>query len=169
MIRFGTLLTVLGLGSALLHFTSVQFRLLIWSEPYQPVLGLSIGAAGVALIIVKVVTSKDSPEQAAPGSEPAQFGPPPAAPHGAQQAYGAPQSYGPPSGPQPVGAQPSVPQPAAPQSFGAPQGYGPLQPYGPPQHYPPQAPAQPQNGQGPYGGPPQFGPQGGPQQFGPRG
>ena len=31
-------------GSALLHFTSVQFRLLMWAEPMQPLMGLGIGA-----------------------------------------------------------------------------------------------------------------------------
>ena len=43
MIRFGTLLAFLGFGSAILHFTSMQFRLLMWAEPMQPLLGLGIG------------------------------------------------------------------------------------------------------------------------------
>jgi hypothetical protein len=169
MIRFGTFLAFLGFGSALLHFTSVQFRLLMWSEPMQPVLGLSIGAAGAVILLIKMLVSKDS-EDEAPAGAPGQYGPPPGFAPG-QQPYGAPQSYGPPSGPQPVGApapQPFAPQPA-PQPMAMPQSYGPPagqqsygQPSGPQQFGPPQG--YPQNGMPPA----QFGPQGG-QQFGPRG
>ena len=131
MIRFGLLLAVLGFGSAIMHFTDVQFRLLMWSEPMQPTLGIVIGAVGAVLLVVKVITSKD--EDAQPQQS---YGPPP----GQQQAFaqGAPQSYGPPSGPQQVGP-PSGPQQ---QPYGAPQGQpqngqqsfgpqGPQQPYGP--------------------------------------
>ncbi len=169
MIRFGTFLAFLGFGSALLHFTSVQFRLLMWSEPMQPVLGLSIGAAGAVILLIKMLVSKDSEDEApagAPAAAPGQYGPPPGFAPG-QQPYGAPQSYGPPSGPQPVGAP--APQSFAPQPTGMPQSYGPpagQQSFGPPsgpqQFGPPQG--YPQNGAPPA----QFGPQGG-QQFGPRG
>lgn len=162
MIRLGTILAFFGFGSALLHFTSVQFKLLFWSEPMQPVLGLSVGAAGAVIILIKVLVSKDSEEEA-PAGAPGQYGPPPGVapgqpmpygaapgPYGPQpvgmpQSYGQPQSYGPPSGPQQFGP-PSGPQ-QGPQQFGPPQGY-----------------PQPQNGMPPA----QFGPQSG-QQFGPRG
>lgn len=111
MLRLGAVLALLGFGSALLHFTSVQFRLLMWAEPMQPVLGLSIGGAGAVLLLIKVLTAKEEPAppaqpMAAPsfgGPAGQQFGPPPGQPH-----YGAP-----------------APQPGTPpQGFG-PQGFGP--------------------------------------------
>jgi hypothetical protein len=168
MIRFGTFLAFLGFGSALLHFTSVQFRLLMWSEPMQPVLGLSIGAAGAVILLIKVLVSKDSDEQEAPAGAPGQYAPAPGFAPG-QQPYGAPQSYGPPSGPQPVGAPQQFAPPAGQQPMAMPQSYGP--PAGQQQFAPPSGQQQfgapqgyPQNGTPPA----QFGPQGG-QQFGPRG
>jgi hypothetical protein len=166
MIRLGTILAFFGFGSALLHFTSVQFNLLLWSEPMQPVLGLSVGAAGAVIILIKVLVSKDSEEEA-PAGAPGQYGPPPGVAPGQPMPYGAaPAPYGPPSGPQPVGMPQSYGQPqsygppSGPQQFGPPSGpqQGPQQ-FGPPQGYP-----QPQNGMPPA----QFGPQSG-QQFGPRG
>jgi hypothetical protein len=130
MIRFGLLLAVLGFGSAIMHFTDVQFRLLMWSEPMQPTLGIVIGAVGAVLLVVKVITSKDEDAQ------PQQAGPP----AGQQQAFaqGAPQSYGPPSGPQQFGP------PQAQPPYGAPQG----QPQNGQQSFGPQGPQQQ-----PYGGP----------------
>jgi len=157
MIRLGLVLALFGFGSALLHFTSVQFRLLMWAEPMQPTLGIALGGAGVLLIVIRVATSKDSGGEAPAG--PAYDQPPAAAPFAGQQSYGPPSgpqpaapfagqhSYGPPSGPQ------QFAPPAGPQQYGqpAPQGYGPPQGY-------------PQNGE-----PPAFGPQGPQQRFGPRG
>jgi hypothetical protein len=123
MIRFGLLLAVLGFGSAIMHFTDVQFRLLMWSEPMQPTLGIVIGAVGAVLLVVKVITSKDEDAQPQPSGPPM----------GQQQAFaqGAPQSYGPPSGP---------------QQFGPPS--GPQQPQNGQQSFGPQGPQQQ-----PYGGP----------------
>jgi hypothetical protein len=160
MIRFGLILCFFGFGSAIMHFTSVQFRWLVWTDPYQPVLGLSVGGVGLLLIIVGIMFGREESGagQPRPGhgqpqpygrpGDPAAFGPP----HGAQPvAPGGPQAFGPPSGPQPV-AQP----------YGQPQPYGQAampQQYGPPQDYP----------QSPNGTPPaSFGPQGPQQQFGPR-
>lgn len=127
MIRLGTLLTFFGVGSALLHFTSVQFRLLMWSEPMQPALGFALGGVGVALILVKLVLNKKS-EQKQPGG----YGPPPAgypAPHyGQPQQFAQPQQFGQPAQfpppPGQYGPEPQGPQPvgAPPQQFG-PQGF----------------------------------------------
>jgi hypothetical protein len=133
--RFGGFLAVVGFVSALLHFTDVQFRLLMWSEPYQPALGLIIGAVGALVLLATALMSKDKPAEQPAGA----YAPP--APYG-QPAGPAPagMSYGPPAGPQPMPG--AIPQ-QGPQ-------FGQRPPQGPPQQF------------GPQGGP-QFGPQGGPQ------
>ena len=33
MTRLGAFLALFGFGSALLHFTDIQFKILMWSEP----------------------------------------------------------------------------------------------------------------------------------------
>jgi hypothetical protein len=153
MLRLGAVLALFGFGSAALHFTDIQFRLLIWAEEWQPALGLIVGAVGAVFLLIGALRSNDDPaqpQQGAPGPAPqAAYGqqsgyPPPAGPgYGQPQGgYGPPQGgYPPPSGP---GQQP-IPQ-QGPQ-------YGPRPPQGPP---PPRGPGQ---GFGPQGGPP-FGPQG---------
>lgn len=154
MMRFGTFLAFVGFGSAVLHFTSIQFRVLFWAEQYQPALGLGIGALGAVIIILKVVTSKEHQE------EPEPFGPLP-------DENDAPQQFfGPPPGQQSDPRQP-VPQPGGqfppPGPMGPPPGHEPA-----PQHFAPQQPA-PQHfaPQQPVPQPaPQFAPQ---QQFGPQG
>jgi len=155
MIRLGAVLALFGFGSALLHFTDIQFRLLMWAEDWQPALGLGLGAVGAVLLLIATLRGKD--ESAAPQGA---YGPPQGAPvpPGAQQgAYG----------------QPGYPPPAGPQQ----PGYGPGHPV-PQGAYPPPGPGQPpvpqqgpQYGQRPPQGPPQqrdFGPQGAPP-FGPPG
>lgn len=154
MARFAAFLLLFGFGSAAMHVTHYQFRLLIWAEPMQPWLGLVMGAVGLLLIAF----SRTKDDQPAPVQRPMPRG-----------GHPAPQSYGPPSGPQqrqpmpqpaPYGgppmhqgmpqghAQPRPPQYGTPQ-YGppqyAPQGY-PQQPqYGPPQGYPRQQPYPPQS------------------------
>jgi hypothetical protein len=162
MIRLGTTLAFFGFGSAVLHLMGWQFTILQWSGTMQPALGLSIGGLGAAIVLIKVLTSKDEPDEqpAVPG----QFAQPAAAgfPPGPQQ-FGPPQPFGPPPG-APSGMPQSFGPPSGPQQYGAPQSFGP--PSGPqpvpqqPQAFAPQA-------QPPFGAPP-FGPQGG-QQYGPRG
>ena len=149
MTRLGAILAIFGFGSALLHFTSIQFRLLIWSEPWQPFLGLGVGALGAVFLLIPTLMSKDEPAQGAPQQgfqpPPAGYGPPPASPPGGFAQPG--PGYGQPN----PGYQGAYPSPPIPQ-----QG----QPYG--QQPPPQGPP-PQRGPGqnfgPQGGPP-FGPQG---------
>ncbi|WP_291408800.1 hypothetical protein [Actinophytocola sp.] len=133
MYRLGAVLAIFGFGSALLHFTSVQFKLLMWSEPMQPGLGLAIGGVGAVVLLVKVLVTKEEPEQPAPAGPP-QYGQPP-------QAFGQP--------------------PAGPQQFGPPpQGFAPQGPQGPPQGFPPRpAPQGAPQQFGPQGGPP-HGPRG---------
>jgi hypothetical protein len=157
MLRFGAVLALFGFGSALLHFTDIQFRLLSWAEKWQPWLGLVMG--GVGALFLLIATLRDNGEPA--GQQPPQqgFGPPPA-------------GYGPPPG---GFAQPPA---SPPGGFAQPQpgpGYG-TPPSGFGQPYPPPIPQQgPQYGPRPPQGPPQprgpvqdFGPQGGPP-FGPQG
>jgi hypothetical protein len=164
VVRLGGFLAFFGLGSALLHFTSVQFKLLMWAEPMQPLLGLGVGALGVIILVIKFATAKEQPAQAPqqfgpppgypPQPGPGQFAPPPPGPFGPQ--YVPPQP-GPQFAPQPGGAQ------FGPARFG-PAGFPPAgqqQPFGPRQGTPP--------GQGePVLGRPQFAPRV-PRQFGPRG
>jgi hypothetical protein len=167
MVRLGTTLAFFGFGSAVLHLMRWQFTILQWSGPMQPALGLSIGGLGAAIVLIKVLTSKDEPAEQ-PGA-PGQFAQPPAPgfPPGPQQ-FGAPQPYGPqqfgpPSAPQPMAAPPFSPPVGMPQSYGPPSGQQPVPQQ--PQGFAPQN--QPAFGDPPFGGPP-YGPQGG-QQFGPRG
>lgn len=155
MTRLGAILAIFGFGSALLHFTSVQFRLLMWSEPWQPFLGLGIGALGAVFLVIPMLMNKD--EQAAPqgqqgfASPPPGYGPPPASPPGgfAQPQYAPPPGYGPPTPGFQGAPQDGYPQQPIPQQ--GPQ-YGQRPPQGPP----------------PQRGPQNFGPQGGPP-FGPQG
>ncbi|GAB1513894.1 hypothetical protein [Actinophytocola sp. KF-1] len=170
MTRLGAILAFIGFGSALLHFTSIQFKLLYWAEPWQPFLGLGLGALGAVFLLIPMLMNKDhSAEQpqagyGPPPGGPAPGGPAPQAAFGQQQAFPPPAGYGPPPT-SPPGGFPQQPAPAghggfAPQPGGYPppipqQGpqYGPRPPQGPPQ---PRGPVQ---DFGPQGGPP-FGPQG---------
>jgi hypothetical protein len=144
MVRFGVLLAVLGFGSAILHFTSIQFRLLMWSEPMQPLLGVGIGAIGVVAAAIPYLRNRSGsadPEVAHP-PQPGQPYPQPPQQFG-QQPYGAPA------------------QPYQQQAQFPPQQYAP----GPPQQFAPQ-PGYPPPGAAPAG-PPPYGPQAG-QPFGPQ-
>lgn len=126
MIRLGTLLTFFGVGSALLHYTSMQFRLLEWSEPMQPALGLALGGVGVALILIKLVLNKNSEKQQPGGyGRPGAGHPAPGPQYGQAPQFGQPQQFGQfPPPPVPYGQGPQGPQPvgAPPQQFG-PQGF----------------------------------------------
>lgn len=167
MNRLGAVLALFGFGSALLHFTDIQFRLLIWSEPWQPALGLIVGGVGVVFLLLGSLMNKDKPAEqqgaygqpgypppAGYGPPPAGYGPPPASPPGgfAQPPAGVPAGYGPPPASPPGGfAQPPV-------GYGQPipqQGpqFGQRPPQGPP------AQRGPVSDFGPQDGPP-FGPQG---------
>ena len=135
MRAFGGFLVFAGFASAVLHFTDYQLRILMWSEPMQPVLGVGLGVAGCALVGVSVAIQKNKEARAIqalpppPGYGPvpqqAPYGPPPGMMPQHQMPYGpAPQPY--PSQPYPPQQYPAPPQPYAPQpgSFG-PQGFGP--------------------------------------------
>lgn len=146
MLRFGAVLALFGFGSAVLHFTDVQFRLLIWAAKWQPALGLIVGGVGAVFLLIGTLRSNDhsaQPQQGAPGPVPqAAYGQQPGYPPPAGPGYGQPQGgYPPPPGP----GQPPIPQ-QGPQ-------YGPRPPQGPP------PPRGPMRDFGPQGGPP-FGPQG---------
>jgi hypothetical protein len=126
-------LIFVGFVSALLHFTSIQLKIIIWAEPLQPVLGLVLGAIGCA--ILGIITAAEKRKRPA-GPPPQGFGPPQAAgfapgypqqPPAYQQAPGfqQPQQFGRP--PQPQHIQPQYPQPQypPPQPYGPPRGFGP--------------------------------------------
>ncbi|WP_207926939.1 hypothetical protein [Actinocrispum wychmicini] len=136
LVRIGGLLIFLGFVSAILHYTSIQLRVLFWSEPMQPALGIGIGLAGVALIAIPLLVQRNKKAQPAPYPQQPGF---------QQQPYAQPQPY-----PQQGYQQP--PQ----------QQYG-QQPYGPPQQpfgpQPQQPYGQPQQPTQPYGRPQDFGPQ----------
>lgn len=156
MLRFGAVLALFGFGSAVLHFTDIQFRLLIWAEKWQPALGLVVGGVGAVLLLIGTLRSNDDaagqpvqpgpapqaafgqPEWAPPGSG---YGPPnPGYPGGQQGGYPPPPGAGPGPGFGPGPGQAPIPQ-QGPQ-------YGPRPPQGPPQ---PRGPVQ---DFGPQGGPP---------------
>lgn len=75
MLRLGILLAVLGFGSAALHFSGYQFKLLMWAEPAQPVLGLVLGLVGVAAVVAGVVSNRA--KRASVQSPQAPYGGPP--------------------------------------------------------------------------------------------
>lgn len=179
MTRLGALLALLGFGSAVVHFLNVrQFALMAWAAPWQPFLGLGVGAVGAVLLLIPMLTNKDqSAERAAEGygapggpAQQASFGqqgfPPPASPPGGFP-QPAPQGYGPPPASPPGGF------PRQPAGYGAPA--SPPGGFPPPGNYPPIPQQGPQYGPRPPQGPPpprgpvqDFGPQGGPP-FGPQG
>lgn len=66
MLRFGVFLAVIGFGSSVLHFTDVQFRLVMWAEEGQPALGLGIGAVGVLIAVLPAVLRRRPQEQQPP-------------------------------------------------------------------------------------------------------
>lgn len=155
MIRLGVVLALFGFGSALLHFTSVQFTLLMWAEPMQPALGLVLGGAGVVVLVLKIILTKEEPAQ---DTAQQNFGPPPggyAPPPDVQRPQGQPAfqpQFQPQAGPQQSGP-PLIPQAPAEPVLGRPQ----FAPHtaGMPRPVP----------QAPHPGVPQFPPA--PQQFGP--
>ena len=59
LLRIGGLLTVLGFGSLVLDLMNMEFTLLSWAEDYQPTLGIIMGIAGVALVVVALVLQND--------------------------------------------------------------------------------------------------------------
>lgn len=121
MLRFGGFLAFIGFGSALLHFTDIQFRLVIWAEDMQPMLGLGVGAVGALIMGIAYAVKKDKPAQPVGAAYP----PPP--PHGQPYPpqppqYGPQQQYGPPPGFAPQGPPPQYGQGFGPQSG---QSFGP--------------------------------------------
>ena len=154
MQRLGAVLALFGFGSAVLHFTDIQFQLLMWAEKWQPALGLIMGGVGALLLLIVTLRGKDEAPveqggQQAPFWDPSYqqpaapgYGPGPGYPGGPGQPaqFGHPANFGGPALGQPA------PFSGPPQQFGGPPQYG------PPQGAPPQ-------GFRPQGGPP-FGPQG---------
>jgi hypothetical protein len=159
MYRIAGFLMFVGFVSAILHFTSVQLKILIWSEPLQPLLGLGLGALGVVFLLIAKATDSSPkstnayPRQTAPGQPyPGQvphpagyqqqvqgYAQPTPAPGFAQPAPGhAPSAAGyAPQDPAPQYQTPQYPQNGYPQP-GYPQpGYPQAQPY-PPQNHGPQ-------------------------------
>jgi hypothetical protein len=166
MYRIAGFLMFVGFVSAILHFTSVQLRILIWSEPLQPLLGLGLGGLGVVFLLIAKATDSSPkstnayPQQNAPGQPyPGQVPHPGQAYPGQVPHPGYPQQqtpgpgfaqpapgYAPPMPPTPpMQATPPVPQYQTPQyppngypQPGYPQpGYPQAQPY-PPQGFGPQ-------------------------------
>jgi hypothetical protein len=144
VVRLGVLLAVLGFGSAILHYTDIQFRLLMWSEPMQPLLGAGIGVVGVVVAVIPYLRNRSSSADPAVAYPPQPGQPYPQPP----QQFGQ-QPYGAAAQPFQQQGQFPPPHPAAPA---------------PPQQFAPQ-PGYPPPGAAPAG-PPPYGPQGG-QSFGP--
>jgi hypothetical protein len=153
LLRLSIFLMIIGFGSVLLSFTDYQFTLLSWANGMQPWVGIVVGAAGLAILLVPMLARRGGAGGAiAPAQHLQQqqgYGYP--AP---QQGYGAPQQQFPqqtgfpqqqtgfpPQQPgfnqaQPGFAQqpPQQPFPGQPQQgFNQPPGYGPA-----PQGYRPQ-------------------------------
>jgi hypothetical protein len=142
-IRIGVLFVVLGFGSAILHFTDVQFNLLMWSEQWQPGMGIGLGGLGALLWGGGWMMGRRKEGAAEQPGQP--YGPPPQ-----QFGYQPPQQQFAPPAQQPYG-QPAPYAQQYPQQF-APRP-GPVPKFPPRPEYPPQ-PAQFGPGDG------QFGPQG---------
>jgi hypothetical protein len=161
MTRLGALLAFLGFGSVLLHYLSTrELTLMAWATPWQPFVGLGVGALGAVFLVIPMLMNKDQPAEGAPQG----YAPPPP---------GAPAGYGPPPASPPGGfAQPQYAPPGSGPGYGP--GYGQPNPGYPQQGQPPIPPQGPQYGQRPPQGPPpqrgpgNFGPQDGPP-FGPQG
>ncbi|MEU6646910.1 hypothetical protein ABZ863_30845 [Saccharomonospora sp. NPDC046836] len=133
LFRLAAVLIVLGFGSAILHFSGFQFRALLWAEPAQPVLGLVLGVAGTALLVVRTSVVRKAKQASAQ-----------------QQSWGAA-----PQGPVRQPIQQPIQTPPVAMGSG-----GPARPAVPPQGWPqrgPQQPAQttPVHPQPPYGHPQQ--------------
>ena len=134
---FGGFLIFAGVVSALLHFTDVQLKILMWSEPMQP--GFGVGLAAFGGIVVGICVAFEKAKQNRAQSQQPPFD---QRSSGQQAPYG--QPFAPPPGPQQYG-QPQYGQ----QQFGQ-QQFGP--PAGPPPVPAPQyGQPQPQYGQPPYG------------------
>lgn len=66
-----------SLAFAELHFTDVQFQLLMWAEKWQPWFGLVMGGAGAVFLLIATVRGNDEQaEQPPAGYSPPQGGPP---------------------------------------------------------------------------------------------
>ena len=80
MMRIGILCTVLGFGSLILEQFDYEFTLISWASDMQPVFGIVLGLAGVALIGGSVAMSRakaaPQPQQQAPGAPQQQPGRP---------------------------------------------------------------------------------------------
>ena len=54
MSSLGGLLVVFGLGSLALPLFNLQFRLMEWLDPYQPVAGIAVAAIGAVLLFLSM-------------------------------------------------------------------------------------------------------------------
>jgi hypothetical protein len=98
MIRFGTLLVVLGFGSMALYSFNYHFTLLAWADEMQPFFGGAVGVVGLLVIGASFLFKRGKDEQAQP-----------------QPGAAAPQAQYPPQQQFPQQPRQSYPQ----QSFGA--------------------------------------------------
>ncbi|WP_103337580.1 hypothetical protein [Amycolatopsis sp. CA-126428] len=78
MMRIGVLCAVLGFGTLVLEQFDYEFRILSWATDMQPVFGIVLGVAGLALIggSVALNRAKSAPQQQAPVQPPQQPGQP---------------------------------------------------------------------------------------------
>jgi hypothetical protein len=53
--NFGGLLLVLGLGSVVLFFFGLQFRILAWLEPHQPFAGFIMAGVGAVMVLLFIL------------------------------------------------------------------------------------------------------------------
>ncbi|WIX84650.1 hypothetical protein [Amycolatopsis sp. DG1A-15b] len=80
MMRIGVLCAVLGFGTIVLEQFDYEFRILSWASDMQPLFGIVLGVAGLALIGGSVAMNRAKnaaqPQQQAPVQPPQQPGQP---------------------------------------------------------------------------------------------
>jgi hypothetical protein len=69
MTSLGGLLIVFGLGSLVLPMLDMQFILMSWLDPYQPIAGIAVAAIGAVLVFMGMSRQRAQAPQASPPTE----------------------------------------------------------------------------------------------------